>query len=449
MPAEVIAFIPITVLIIGALITKRIGEMMFVSSLLAAVFLYRENFFSGFIEMIYGTLSNPSYQFVLIILICFGGMIKLLMESGAISGFSNMISHFARGQKKPMLLAWLMSLLMFADDFLETLGVSFSMREVTDQNRVPREHLAFQTNIMATAACTVIPFSSWTAFTVGLLSVHGLALNDYLRSIPFMIYPLLAIILCLLIVAGIIPKVGILKSAYQRVNNGGDTVFTEKSEAPLVNFTPPEQKRESSAWNAMIPIATLVIVSLIFDKDLVHGLIAAIVVQCVLYTAQRIMTVSQVINTFFDGARSMTAFAIIICFAFTLSAANKELGFFDILIHAISSTVPPELLPAMVYLVVAFTSFATSGYWIIQTLTIPVFIPLAFILNIDPILIIAALMSGVNTGCNTCFYCGPVFTTASGTGISNLRLIKTILPYALTLTLITTITYLILGFIMI
>ena len=449
MPAEIIAFIPITVLIIGALITKRIGEMMFISSFLAAILLYKENFFSGFIEMIYGTLSNPSYQFVLIILICFGGMIKLLMESGALAGFSKMISGFANGQKKPMIFAWFLSLLMFADDFLETLGVSFSMREVTDRNRIPREHLAFQTNIMATAACTVIPFSSWTAFTVGLLSVHGLALTDYLRSIPYMIYPFLMMILCLFVTLKIIPKVGILKKSYQRVDQGGETLYAEKSETPLVNFTPPEQKKESSALNAIIPIATLVIVSLIFDKDLVHGLLAAIAVQCVLYVAQKNMSLSQAINIFFDGARSMTAFAIILCFAFTLSAANKELGFFDILIHSISTTVPPQTLPVMVYLVVAFTSFATSGYWIIQTLTIPIFIPLAFMLNIEPAIIIAALMSGVNTGCNTCFYCGPVFTTASGTGVANMRLVKTILPYALAAAAITSVSYLILGFIMI
>ena len=56
----VIAFIPLAVLIFGALATKRIAEMMILASFLGAVFLYGKDFFSGYIDMIYQTLpTNP------------------------------------------------------------------------------------------------------------------------------------------------------------------------------------------------------------------------------------------------------------------------------------------------------------------------------------------------------------------------------------------------------
>ena len=42
----VLAFLPITVLMVGALITKRIAEMMVLASVLGAVLVYREDFFS-------------------------------------------------------------------------------------------------------------------------------------------------------------------------------------------------------------------------------------------------------------------------------------------------------------------------------------------------------------------------------------------------------------------
>ena len=32
--------------------------------------------------------------------------------------------------------------------------------------------------------CMTVPFSSWTAFTVGLVSEYGLGFGDYLRAIP-------------------------------------------------------------------------------------------------------------------------------------------------------------------------------------------------------------------------------------------------------------------------
>ena len=63
--------------------------------------------------MIYQTLSDESYQFVLIILMGFGGMVKLLQESGALLGFGKFVHKFATGQKKPMVISWLMALIMF------------------------------------------------------------------------------------------------------------------------------------------------------------------------------------------------------------------------------------------------------------------------------------------------------------------------------------------------
>lgn len=42
-----------------------------------------------------------------------------------------------------------MSAVMFVDEYLNAPAVTFSMREITDRNRIPREHLAVQANVMA------------------------------------------------------------------------------------------------------------------------------------------------------------------------------------------------------------------------------------------------------------------------------------------------------------
>ena len=85
---------------------------------------------------------------------------------------------------------------------LYTSTISFSMREVTDRNKIPREHLAFQVSTMACCLCALIPFSSWTAYTVGLISEHGLTFADYTAAIPYMFYPLIIVITCILLDAG-------------------------------------------------------------------------------------------------------------------------------------------------------------------------------------------------------------------------------------------------------
>ena len=79
----------------------------------------------------------------------------------------DLLLKIAAGPKRTLVLAWLMSVIMFVDEYLNALTVTFSMREITDKNRIPREHLALQANIMACCLCMTIPFSSWTAFSVG------------------------------------------------------------------------------------------------------------------------------------------------------------------------------------------------------------------------------------------------------------------------------------------
>ena len=441
----VLAFLPITVLMVGALITKRIAEMMVLSSVIGAVLVYKEDFFSGFIDMLYGALSNSSYQFVLIILIGFGGMIRLFQESGALMGFGRLVSRFASGPKKPLLVAWAMAFVMFVDDYLSTLAVSFSMKTITDKNRIPREHLAMQTNAMAACLCVLIPFSSWTAFTIGLLSEQGMDFGGYVKAIPYMFYPLAAVLMCFLVAVGALPKVGMLRESYSRVAGGGAVVPEEETGSSLVDMSTTGNQRESSALNAVLPIIIMIITVLLCDNDLIHGLVAAIAVQFIMYVGGRLMNVGEFVQNFFEGAKSMASLGIIICFAFMLSAANEKLGFFDYLIGGIGDTVPAGLLPALTFVVVAFATFATAAYWIMQVIAVPVFIPLAMAMGVEPSLVAAAIMSGVTLGCNCCFYADPVFMTSAGTGVSNMRIVRTTAPYAVLLAVLTAAGYVVVG----
>ena len=80
-----------------------------------------------------------------------------------------------------------------------------------------------------------------------------------------------------------------------------------------------------------------------------------------------------------------------------------------------------------------------------QVLSIPIFIPLAFTMGVNPAVIIAAIMSGVTCGCNICFYADPIFMTSAGTGLSNMKLVRTTAPYALFAGAVTAAGYLIVG----
>ena len=155
------------------------AESMILATLLAMVLLHRQHFLTGTIDAMYATLSNSSYQFALCVIIGFGAMIALM-------GFRDLLAKVASTPRRTLLLAWLLSVVMFVDEYLNALTVTISMRGICDKSRIPREHLAAQANIMACCLCVTVPFTSWTAFSVGLISDFDLGFNETICR-PFLL----------------------------------------------------------------------------------------------------------------------------------------------------------------------------------------------------------------------------------------------------------------------
>lgn len=444
----IVSVIPIVVLIVGALITKKISEMMILASVVGAVLVYKGSFFTGYISMMYEVLSDPTYQFILLILVCLGALIRQFQESGALFGFRSWATKLSRGPINPLLLSLFLHLFLFIDDYLSTLAVSFAMRDTTDSYRIPREHLAFQVSSTCPSLSVLIPFTSWTAFTTGLLRGQGFGFRDYVQAIPMMYFPILMLLLIVLLSLGIFPKVGSLKRAYKRVREGGDVLLKDPGAISILDIDPCAETKESSAWNFVIPIIVLIITVFLYNNSMVHGLMAALVTQAFMYTGKKLMSAEEFMNNFFEGASSMTRIAIIIFFAYILNEANTQMGFSHYLIGLLGDSFPPYALPPLVFILIALSTFATSGYWVIQVITVPVFIPLALSMNVHPSLVIAAMMSGATFGSMFCFYSDVVFMAAAGTGVSNIRQIHVSAPYILSVAAITSILYLITGLVL-
>lgn len=197
----VMAFLPLAFLIVYALKTRKMADAMVLATLLAVLLVHRQHFFTGLIDAMYTTLGNSSYQFALCSILGFGGMISLFQASGGLMGFRDLLAKAANTPRKTLLLAWLLSVIMFVDEYLNALTTTICLRDVSDKNRLPREHLAVQANIMACCLCVTVPFTSWTAFSVGLISDFGLGFTDYLQAVPFMFYPLAFVLVGLTVFA--------------------------------------------------------------------------------------------------------------------------------------------------------------------------------------------------------------------------------------------------------
>ena len=63
----------------------------------------------------------------------------------------------------------------------------------------------------------------------------------------------------LLLAVGAFPKVGVLKRAYRRVESGGPTFERDEKAEKLVDVADVDESRASSAWNAVGPLAFLLV----------------------------------------------------------------------------------------------------------------------------------------------------------------------------------------------
>ena len=178
------------------------------------------------------------------------------------------------------------------------------------------------------------------------------------------------------------------------------------------------------------------------------GSAAAVGVAFILYLAERKMTFSELLTACFDGIMSM-GFVFVLCvLAFSVQGANLELGLADYVISVTEPIMKGGFLPAAVFIVCGIYAYATGCFWDLAAIIIPIVIPLANAMGVDPILVASAVFSGAAFGSNTCLYGDGVIMCAQGTQLKTLNLMLTTLPYACIAGGASIIAYLVVGFAM-
>ena len=142
----------------------------------------------------------------------------------------------------------------------------------------------------------------------------------------------------------------------------------------------------------------------------------------------------------------MVPLAILMVLAFALGDLCKDLGTGQYVADVAKGFITPALVPAIIFLVACFISFSTGTSWGTFAIMIPIAVPLAHGLSADPILAIAAAIGGGVFG----DHCSPTSDTSiissMATANDHIDHIRTQLPYALICGGLTTLLYLILGF---
>jgi Na+/H+ antiporter NhaC len=266
-----------------------------------------------------------------------------------------------------------------------------------------------------------------------------------MMAIPYCIYPIVALLIVFLFCMGWFPKLGGMKKAYARVAETGKTYSDISRKYNVASEYGEEEGR--SVWFFIIPLAVLVGIAVV-TGDLVVAAIIAILVCMVLYIGGKVMTFSEFWDTFVKGFADMLPIIILLIAALTFQNIASEMQMTEFFVELCQPIMSGKLFPMIAFIIVGLLAFMIANAWGVCTLVAPVLIPLGVSVGANPVLIMAAILSGCAFGNHACFYCDTTVLASNGAGIDNLEHAASQLPYVIIGAAVSIVGFLILGIVM-
>ena len=464
------ALVPPVVAIVLALITKEVYSSLFLGILVGGLF-YSGFSFEGtvlhiFEDGIVGVLSDSYNVGILVFLVILGAIVSLMNRAGGSAAFGRWASEHIKTRTGAQLATVALGVLIFIDDYFNCLTVGSVMRPVTDKHNISRAKLAYLIDATAAPVCIIAPISSWAAAVTGFVEGEdGLAL--FVSAIPYNFYAILTIIM-MITIAILNIDFGSMKVHEDNAKKGD--LFTTP-DRPYGNAEGLDNVGNGSVKDLLIPILSLIIccvigmiytggffngadfVTAFSNSDASIGLAIgsafALVITILLYVSRKVLGFKECMNCIPEGFKAMVPAIMILTFAWTLKAMTDSLGAAEFVANMIKSSSQGmvALLPAIIFLVGCFLAFATGTSWGTFGILIPIVVD-AFQTTHPALMTVAisACMAGAVCG----DHCSPISDTtimaSAGAQCNHVNHVSTQLPYAVSVAMISFITYIVAGF---
>lgn len=470
-----LCLLPPAAMLTFAIKTKKSFEALIFGSLVAYILMYKVHFLAPWCELVLNEISNADNEYILLICGLFGSLIFLLREARGTEGFSKLVLRFCKSERMVLLTSSILGCIIFVDDYLNIMTIGTCMRDVCDKRKVPREALAYVIDSTGAPVCALLPFSTWAVFYAGIFmeeaSVvnlgYGSGINTYIHVIPYMFYPIFALLLTLLFSFGIVPKLGAMKKAFERAKKGEATTqepvqiinqegeytvagVEENMETNVVKSMlekPRKMEPPGRAIDFLLPIGILIGVTVV-TSDMLIAIISTLFVCMFLYIPRKLMTFTRFSELFIQGFADMLPVLAILLASFLVKTACGEMNLSGYVISLVQPYLNSIVLPAVVFVILAGLTFITSSFWGIEVIALPIVVPLAIALHGNILLVLAAVVSGGVFGSHACFYSDATVLSSATCEIDNIDHAITQAPYAVLGALLSVGAYLVAGFIM-
>ena len=486
-----LSILPPVLAIILALKTKQVYIALLFGIWFSWIIINDWNFITGTvaaIESLVNVFKSEGNTRTIMFSALVGALILFIQYSRGVEGFINrlnvLISYFEKkeaGYSKVIiqLLALLTGILLFVETSISSLTVGTLYRPVFDKLKISREKLAYIADSSSAPSSILIPFNAWGAFIMGLLLTQGLEkpFSLMLSSIVFNFYPILAIIIVFLVIV-LKKDLGPMAKAEERVRKTGKLL--NDNSKPMLSDTitsfKPKENIQAKAYNMIIPLATMVFMMPINlaatgwanvesynsfgdhifqaigqgsgSSSVLYSVIMAIFVAMILYRSQGIMKTKEMIDLVIKGISELMPLALLMLLAFAIGDACNQLGTGQFIAISSKEWLSPEFLPFVVFIISSFIAFSTGTSWGTFAIMIAISIPMATAHGTYLPLVIAATLGGGVFG----DHCSPISDTtiisSMASASDHIDHVNTQLPYALIGGVVTSVLYLIFGFVM-
>ena len=487
--------IPPIVAIILAFITKNVVVSLFIGIMSGSfiISLSNTNMFNAlilsFLDVVnraLNSLADPWNAGIILQVLAIGGVINLVAKMGGAKAIAEALAKRAKTPKGTQMITWISGLLVFFDDYANSLIIGPMMRPVADKMKISRERLAFIIDATAAPIAGLAIISTWIGLEVGLINdafvgigVEADAFGVFLNTIPYRFYNIL--ILVFIVVTTLLMKdFGPMRKAELKARKNGIVSLEVAISKDEHSDLDPKEGVKLSIWNAIIPIGTLIVTALISfyysgysvimggdDANLIELLklapfsfesireafsasdasvalfqaaLFAGIVAMIMAVGKKIFTVSEAIDVWVDGMKTLVITGVILILAWSLSSVIKELGTAKYLVELLSGSLPYFLLPSIIFILGAVISFSTGTAYGTMGILMPLAVPLAHSINPEMSFIIVST-SAVLTGAIFGDHCSPISDTtilsSMGAGCDHIEHVKTQMPYALFVGVIT------------
>lgn len=407
-----------------------------------------------------------------------GGMVGIITKNGGTIALVNLVIPWARSPCRGQLATSILGIVIFFDDYANTLIVGNAMRPVTDLLRISREKLAYIVDSTAAPIASLGLVTTWIGYEVGAIGdaiakIDGFredAYSIFLHSLLYAFYPLLTIFFVFAVAItqrDFGPMYAAERRARQTIVRSQDNSAIEFNDNKQLDLQPQTDKPQRSI-NAIIPILVLLISIIIglyttgqttagmgaslkeiigkadSATSLLWGSLLGAIAAAVLSIFQGILTLSETVDAWLNGMKSMLPTMVILTLAWGLSAVLDRIGTIEFLTSLLGDRLIPELLPTVVFPLSGIVAFATGSSWGTMAILMPLVVPLSWAAisggNIASSAIFYSSISTVLAGAVWGDHCSPLSDTtilaAMASRCDPIDHVRTQLPYAIAVGLV-------------